>query len=66
MTEVNGTPPAAPAPAAAAEPDVTSGEKIMAGLAILFAVMIALIGADMLTGGKITGLVQREEPGEHG
>jgi hypothetical protein len=59
MSETNSVPPAAPQ-TADLPPDVTSGEKIMAALAIAFAVMIALIGVDMLTGGKITGMARGE------
>lgn len=61
---VNGKAPGVVTTDADVPEAVTSGEKIMAGLAILFAVMIALIGVDMLTGGKVTGMVRKDEPGD--
>lgn len=62
MTETNNAHPQVPA--ADLPPDVTSGEKVMAGLAIAFAVLIALIGVDMLTGGRVTGMIRGgEAPG---
>lgn len=64
MTETNNAHPETQVPAADLPPDVTSGEKIMAGLAIAFAVLIALIGVDMLTGGRVTGMIRGgEAPG---
>lgn len=38
-------------------PPVTSGERVLAVVALGFALLIALIGVDMLTGGKLTGML---------
>lgn len=48
-------------PAEGTVPAVTNGERVLAVLALGFAVLVALIGVDMLTGGKISGLVTRDQ-----
>jgi hypothetical protein len=55
---VNGTAPAPPASEDAPCLDcATNGEKLLAVLAIAFAVGLALMGIDMFTGGKLSGMV---------
>lgn len=60
MSDTNNHAPAATAPPAAPAdppPAVTSGEKTLAVLAIAFAVLIFGMAIDMLTGGKLSGVV---------
>jgi hypothetical protein len=54
---VNGTapPPEAEPPC---EDCVTTGEKGLAVLAILFGVFVIVMGFDMFSGGKVTGYVK--------
>lgn len=44
----------------------TAGEKTLAILAIAFALLVGLMGADMLTGGKISGYVRPQVTGDDG
>jgi hypothetical protein len=54
----NGTAPAPPAADEAPCADcATTGEKILAGLAIGFGLLIIAMGIDMATGGKLSGMV---------
>ena len=52
-------PPAGEAPCADC---ATSGEKILAVLAGLFAVFILVMAVDMFTGGKVSGVVRARVP----
>jgi hypothetical protein len=62
---LNGSAPAPEGDSGACQDCVTSGEKLLAGLAIAFALFIAAMGIDMLTGGKLTGYVREQvAPGE--
>jgi hypothetical protein len=56
MTEqqINGTPPEQDSPAAAGVP---ASERLMGVFGIAFAAGIALIGLDLLTGGKVAALI---------
>lgn len=58
----NGTPATTEPPC---EDCATTGEKILAGLAILFGVLIIAMGVDMATGGKLSGVIPvRGEPAD--
>jgi hypothetical protein len=60
-THLNGT---APAPAEDCGADcVTSGEKILAVLAVLFGAFIIVMGADMFSGGKVGGWITERSSG---
>lgn len=60
MSEPNHT--ETPAPADDSQPCedcATSGEKVLAILALLFGLFIVATAVDMYTGGKITGMVKQ-------
>jgi hypothetical protein len=60
MSEPNHTEVQPPAAAdAPCEDCATSGEKILGILTIVFAAALVLMAVDMITGGKITGVVSR-------
>jgi hypothetical protein len=63
-THVNGTAPVSAAPAGEDCADcVTSGEKMLATLAILFGVFIVVMGIDMFAGGKVGGWITERTSG---
>lgn len=59
---LNGTAPATDQDEPCAD-CATGGEKLMAGLALLFGLFIIAMAADMFTGGRVTGLI-REQVGQ--
>jgi len=61
-THVNGTAPA-PAPDEPCLDCVTSGERILAIVGLLFAGFLAVMALDMLTGGKVGGWVKERTSG---
>lgn len=70
MSESNGTAPqAADAPPAAEQPCedcVTNGERVLAVLSLVFAALIIGMAIDMMTGGKLSGVVKQVREGASG
>lgn len=61
MSESNGTTPATTAPATDDCVNcATRGEKALAVFALLFAIFLGVMAADMFTGGRVSGVVMRE------
>jgi hypothetical protein len=59
MSEPNHTEAQPDAAEQPCEDCATSGEKILGVLTIVFAVALALMAVDMITGGKVTGVIGR-------
>lgn len=59
MSESNGTQPGTDTQPQADEcvNCATTGEKILAGLSILFGLLVLVMAVDMLTGGRVSGTV---------
>lgn len=65
MSEQNGSAPVE-TPAATDEPCVdcaSNGEKVLAVLGLVFAVLVAVMAVDMFTGGRVTGYVTAQRGG---
>lgn len=58
---VNGTAPPAPA-AEPCEDCASNGEKLLAALAIALGLFVILMGVDMFSGGRITGMAREKVP----
>jgi hypothetical protein len=54
---VNGQAPGASAPQEDCEDCVSSGERVLAIVACLLGLFVVVIGVDMFTGGKLSGMV---------
>jgi hypothetical protein len=63
-THLNGTAPAAPAPAGPCEDCASGGEKLMAVLTLLVALGLIVLAADGWTGGKVLGMVREAASGD--
>lgn len=57
-------PAATPAPASGTFGEVTNGERTLAVLALAFAALLALMAVDMLTGGRVSGVITSRTGGD--
>ena len=61
--DLNGSAAGVPPAPAAGLFDVTNGERVLAGVTILFALFLIFVGADILSGGRLTGMAAGDDGG---